>query len=235
MKFGSQPVLSGLLLFMAVLLTSGLLSSCGKETDASPTGLNTAINVINASPDIYPVNYFLKGGKKNAKPYIYGTPSGYVYVPSLDTPLQIRNYLNKIIYTHRDTALRPNIRYSIFITGLVADKTDTAIFLTDTSGIPTLGRAKVRFVNASARSAKVDVYANGAAIFKNQGFVAVTPYAEFPAGVYDFKVYAASTSTVLADLPNTTVQDGRLYTLYTRGIVGRTDSAAFTSGIITNK
>lgn len=235
MKFGSQPVLSGLLLFMAVLLTGGLLSSCGKETAASPTGLNTQLNIINASPDILPVNYFISGRIQNTKPYIYGVPSGYIYIATLDTPLQIRSYQNKILYTHRDTALRPNIRYSIFITGLVADKTDTSIFLTDTSGAPTIGRAKVRFVNASARSAKVDVYANGAAIFKNQGFVAVTPYAEFPAGVYDFKIYSSNTTTVLTDLPNTTVQDGRLYTLYTRGIVGRTDTAAFTAGIITNK
>jgi hypothetical protein len=81
----------------------------------------------------------------------------------------------------------------------------------------------------------LDVYANGTLGYKSQGFKAVSKYQELPAGVYDFKIYAANTTTVYADLPNTTIQDGRLYTVYARGVIGRTDSAAFAASIITNR
>jgi hypothetical protein len=189
---------------------------------------------------VYPVDLYIETAKQNKGHYIYGVPSGYVYLNSLATPLQIRatrqtSANESLIIFQKDTALRVNTRYSIFITGLLSDNTRSTIFVTDTDAAPTLGRGKVRFINAAARSVNVDVYANGTAAFKNQGFKAVTKFLELPAGIYDFKVYTANTTTVLYDMPNTTIQDGRLYTLYTQGVVGRTDSAAFKAAMIINR
>ena len=226
-----------LLFFCAVaIMLVPMFSSCGKEGAASPTGLNTQLNIINAGPDRLPLYLFINLTQQNqvTRPYIYGVPSGYFYLTSLLTPLQLRTRKNVTIYT-RDTALNVNCKYSLFVTGLLSDNTDTTIFVVDTNAAPGLGRAKVRFINAAARSVNVDVVANGTSAFKNRGFISVSNYLELPAGMYDFKIYAAGTTTVLTDLPNTTVQDGRLYTLYTRGVVGRADSAAFTAAIITNR
>jgi len=227
-------VLSGLFLMMTMGMIAALLTSCGKESNASPTGLNTQLNVINIGPDLYPVDLYIANRKQNSRSYVYGVPSGYVYLQSLETPLQIRNYLNSTIF-EKDTALVTNCKYTLFLTGLLSENTRRNIFVADTDAIPTIGRAKVRFINASARTVNLDVYANGTLAYLNAGFVSVSKYLEMPAGVYDFKIYATGTSTVYADLPNTTVQDGRLYTLYTRGVVGRTDSAAFTASMITNR
>ncbi|MES2279256.1 MAG: DUF4397 domain-containing protein [Bacteroidota bacterium] len=230
----NQGILSVLLIIVAAVMAIPMLSSCGKDSAASPTGLNTQLNIINVGPDVLPVDLYINLRKQNTKSYIYSVPSGYIYLASLATPLQIRTLNNETIVS-KDTALSINTRYSVFITGLVSDNTRSAIFVADTSAIPTLGRGKVRFINASARTVNVDVYANGTAAFKNQGFKAVSKFLELPAGIYDFKVYAANTTTILSDLPNTTIQDGRLYTLYTRGVVGRTDSAAFAAAMITNR
>ena len=229
-----HKVLSLLFLGMVMIMALPLLSSCGKDGAASPTGLNTQLNILNLGPDRYPLNFYINFTKQNKTSYIYASPSGYFYLTSLLTPLQLRTQKNVTTYT-RDTALNTNCKYSLFVTGLLADNTDTTIFTVDTATTPALGRAKVRFINAAARSVNVDVFANGTSAFKNRGFISVSSYIEIPAGVYDFKVYAAGTSTVLTDLPNTTVQDGRLYTLYTRGVVGRTDSATFTAVIMTNR
>ena len=236
MGLKGHSVLSLLFLAVIAVMLIPMFSSCGKEGAASPTGLNTQLNIINIRPDGLPLYLFINLTQQNAatRPYIYGSPSGYFYLTSLQTPIQLRTKKNATVYT-RDSALNVNCKYSFFITGLVADKTDTTIFTVDTSSAPALGRAKVRFVNAAARSVNVDIFANGTAAFKNRGFLSVSGYLEIPAGLYDFKIYAAGTSTVLADLPNTTVQDGRLYTLYTRGVVLRTDSAAFVAGIIINR
>ena len=227
-------ILSAWLLLIGMMLIIPLMMSCRKENNASPAGLNTRLNILNLSPDVFPLNFYIDLRKQNSSPYIYGVPSGYLYLSTLATPLQVRTLTNNTIFT-RNTPLSTNCAYSSFITGLVADKTDTTIFVTDTDAAPGIGRGKVRYVNASAKPVNVDVTANGTTAFEKQGNLAVTKYIEMPAGIYDFKVYSAGSTTILSDYRNVTIQDGRLYTLYSYGIAGRTDSAAFTTSIITNK
>ena len=231
-------VLSILFIVVAAVIVIPFVSSCNKESaNASPTGLNTQLNIIHLCPDLLkPVDLFINLRQQNARSYVYGTPSGYLYLNSLATPLEIRSaQTNLILFSKGDTALRQNTRYTVFITGLVAENTRTSIFVTDTDAAPRQGNGKVRFINASARTVNVDVVANGVTAFSNKGFKAVTKYLELPSGIYDFKIYQSGTSTVLTDFANTTIQDGRLYTLYTKGVVGRADSAAFGAGIITNR
>jgi hypothetical protein len=234
MGIKGQHILSALFAMVIAVLLLPMLSGCGKESAASPSGLNTQLNIINVSPDRFPIDFYINFTKQNTKSYIYSVPSGYFYVTSLQTPVQLRTQKNITFYTVSKPFVT-NCKYSMFVTGLLADKTDTTIFTTDTSAIPALGRAKVRFVNASAKAVNLDVYANGTIAYKSQGFLAVSGYLEIPAGVYDFKICPAGSTTTLTDLPNTTVQDGRLYTLYTRGVVGRADSALFAASIITNR
>jgi len=230
-------VLSVLFFAVAGVMIVPFISSCNKESAAaSPTGLNTQLNIIHLCPDLLkPIDLYINLRQQNTRSFVYGVPSGYLYLNSLATPLEIRSAQSNLILFSKDTALRQNTRYTVFITGLVAENTRTSIFVTDTDAAPKQGNGKVRFINASARTVNVDVAANGVTAFANQGFKAVTKYLELPAGVYDFKIYQNGTSTVLTDLPNTTIQDGRLYTLYARGVVGRADSAAFAAAIITNR
>lgn len=235
MSVQNKPnILSVLLSIIGVVFIIPMLVSCGKENNASPLGLNTQLNIINVSPDIFPLDFYIALRKQNTTPYIYSSPSGYLYLNTLATPLQIRTLTNTTIFT-RNTPLSVNCKYSLFITGLVGDKTDTSIFVTDTDAAPSKGRGKIRFINASARPVSIDLTANGTTAFQKQGFLAVTKYLELPAGIYAFKLYASGTTTILKDMTNVTIQDGRLYTIYSQGISGRADSAAFNAGIITNK
>jgi len=235
MSMQNKPnILSVLLSVIGMVFIIPMIISCGKENNASPAGLNTKINIINVSPDIYPLDFYIALRRQNTTPYIYSVPSEYLYLNTLATPLQIRTYTNTTIFT-RNTPLITNCAYSVFITGLVGDKTDTALFVTDTDAIPTKGHGKVRFINVCARPVNIDLYANGTPAFQKQGFLSVSKYVELPAGIYDFKLYSTGTTTILKDVTNITVQDGRLYTLYSYGISGRTDSAAFNTNIITNR
>lgn len=230
----NSSVLSALFFAVAAILVIPFMASCGKDGNASPTGLNTQLNIINASPDVLPIDLYITGSKQNLRSFIYGTPSGYIYLNSLDQPLQIRTQKNETIFT-ADSVLRVNTKYSVFITGLVSDNTRSSIFLTDSDPAPGLGHAKVRFVNASARAVNLDVYANGTLAFQNRGVKAVSKFLELTAGIYDFKLCPANSKTVLFDFPNNTLQDGRLYTIYSRGIVGHTDTSSFSAGIIVNR
>jgi hypothetical protein len=242
MKGNNNGLSVFLSLFIAVFLIAPFISSCGKTGSVSPSALNIQYQIINLSPDLGSVDLYIKYKKVNASSYFYPTASGYFYLTAIDTPLQIRPGASLISGTVVSTAnlfnldyiLKPNLKYTLFITGFA--KADSALFITDTAALPTIGRGKVRFLNASLNSLGLDVVANGTSAFLNQQYLKISPFKELPAGNYDFQIFPKnSRDTVLRDIQNVTIQDGRLYTIYTYGLPGRTDSLAFGSGVITNK
>lgn len=223
--------------FASLLLASGMLS-CGKANTVIPVGANIQFQVVNLSPDLRPINLWVGFVKRNIA-YSYPTPSGYFSMASVDTPLQIRSALANVSTANLvslDTLLRANTKYTLFVTGLRADSTVTGIFTIDTSSTSTPGRGKVRFINASPRSAGLDVTANGTTAFTNRTYKSVSKFIEMAPGSYEFKITPNGVpGNVLKTIPQVSVQDGKLYTIYSYGVVGRVDSAAFGAGVIANK
>ncbi len=259
-----RSVIVGLFALPFTLLFIGcLLTSCKKETASTTVGSNVAILINNLSPDAYPVHFYANNVIQNplnttttlatAQTYAlynYNVPSAYFSLNSADTLLQLRSTRtadSTLVRVPDTIKLKSNTRYSLFLTGLLADRSLKPIFTADdTTALPALGKAKLRYVNGTLRitynggTTGYDVYANGTLIYKNIKSLRITKYVELPAGTYDFKfVYTGTDVTVssnlILDLPNITVLDSHLYTLYSCGITGRTDSAAVTASIITNK
>jgi hypothetical protein len=213
------------------------IASCGKSTTA-PASANIQMQVINLSPDLQPVDLYVNYIKQNTTSYSYPTPSGYFSLTRIDTPIQVRSYLASVSTTNLfsiDTVLKTNFKYTLFITGLRANATVVPIFTIDTANNPTVGRGKIRFVNASPGSSGLDITANGTIAFINQKYKMVSKFIEIPPGNYDFKIMPTGTATVISDLANVVVQDGKVYTLYCHGIANGADSVAFGSGILSNR
>jgi len=212
------------------------LSSCGKGSGILPAGSNIQYQVVNLSPDITPVDLYINFVKRNTSvSFFYPNPSGYFSLTTIDTPFQIRRSIDPGVSVFSlDTVLKNNVRYTLFVTGYFANRSIIPILTVDTSALPTVGRGKVRFVNTSPGSGGLDVSANGTIAFTNAIYPSVSKFKELPAGNYDFKVFATGSTNPIFDFPGVTVQDGKIYTMYTRGIVGRIDSAAFGLGVINN-
>jgi uncharacterized protein DUF4397 len=235
-------------LFLFLLITgsvfAGFISSCGKNGNVSPSALNIQYQIVNLSPDLGSVSLYVDFHTYNNTSYFYPQASGYFYLTSIDTPFQIRPGQTVIpgqvvssgnIFS-LDNILKPNLKYTLFIGGTVANNNVQPLFLTDTSSTPTTGRGKVRFLNVSPQAENFDVVANGTLAFGNQQFMKVSPYVEMPAGSYNFQIFpAGATTPILGTLQNFNIQDGRLYTVYTYGLAGQTDSLAFGEGVIVNK
>ncbi|WP_460680050.1 DUF4397 domain-containing protein [Mucilaginibacter koreensis] len=244
---------------LVVLLINAFLVSCKKESNGGTIGSNVLLTINNLSPDAYPVQLWINNQRQNQTntttnlvglqtyaSYGYNAPSAYFGIRSSDGPLQLRSTRpgDSIFVTLDTTKLQSLKRYTLFLTGLLTDGTLGAILTLDSTATPALGRGKIRYVNGSLRlpigSPSYDVYANGTKAFSNVGSLKVTDYVELPAGTYDFKfVYAGrnvnTNTNVLFAQTGVRVQDGRLYTLYSRGITGRTDTAALGAGVIVNK
>jgi hypothetical protein len=235
-------IFTWLFLFIGGTFFVSGITSCGKQTSASPAGLNVQYQILNLSPDLMPVNLFIDFKQVNqlngiSNPFIYSVSHGYFYVPSIDTPYQIRSALvaGTELFPRVDV-LKSGLKYTLFITGSVTDKSLTSIFTVDTASSPAIGRGKIRFVNASpTATGGLDIFANGTLAFGKVLYPAFSKYIELPNGNYDFQINATGSSTVLKDLPAVTIQDGRLYTIYAYGYTTRIDTAAFNAAVITNK
>ena len=231
-------------IFGLIFLVMPFISSCGKGTNVGPSLLNVRYQVVNLSPDLGSVDLYVKYIKVNSSSYFYPSASGYFALPSIDTPFQIRPGTTLVAGTTApsyniftiDSLLKPNMKYTLMIVGFNKFTDSLHYIITkDTSALPSLGRGKVRFINASPLTpVGLNVTANDSTLFSGALYRQVSAYKELPAGIYDFKIYTKGSTNILRDVPNVTIQDGRAYTLYTYGLTGHTDSLAFGSGFITN-
>ncbi|MGZ3763841.1 MAG: DUF4397 domain-containing protein [Mucilaginibacter sp.] len=233
-------------LFLTVFVVMPFISSCGKSGTVSPSALNVQYQIVNLSPDLGSVDLYINYKKVNTSSYFYPNSSGYFFLTSVATPFQIRPGTSlvqgTVVSTSNifsiDSVLKPNLKYTLFITGLAKSDSLAYIFTTDnTAPLPAIGRGKVRFLNASPRSQGFDVAVNGTNVvpFSNLQYLKLSNYVELPAGNYDFQIFPHASTTVLKELQNVTIQDGRLYTLYTYGLVGHADSLVFGASVLTNK
>jgi hypothetical protein len=241
----ATPNKSGLLisLFLVSIFLLPFISSCGKGANANASGLNTQLQIVDLSPDAQPMNLYLNTIKESTNQYTYPNNSGYFFLSSLIPPLELRTAtVNAITVIRIDSVLRPNAKYTLFVTGYRFGS-DTSmdikhsILSLDTVTLPANGRAKVRFANTSPSSPSLDLRANDSTnkVLMNVPFNKITQYVQLPVGNYNFTINANATPTkVEFTLSNVTLQDGRAYTIYTQGIVGRTDSVAFGANVLTN-
>jgi hypothetical protein len=236
----------GLSILIALFITgaaASFFSSCGKGGTVSPSALNIQYQIINLSPDLGSVDLYIQFLKFNKTSYFYPNSSGYFFLTSIDTPFQIRPGTSATpgsivpdsnIFVLNNT-LKPNLKYTLMIMGFNKSDSLSYIFTADTSASPSLGRGKIRFINATPRTAALDVSANGTPVFTGVPYKGIVPYREIPAGTYDFKIFPKGGTLLLQDLPNIIIQDGRLYTMYTYGLAGHTDTLAFGTRVIVNK
>ncbi len=229
--------------FGLIFLVMPFISSCGKSKNSNAAALNIQYQVVNLNQGIGSVDLYVNFIKVNSFSYFYPNASGYFYLPSIQTPFQLRPGTSLTPGTIApsyniltlNNVLIPNTRYTLMLMGLTKD-TVYSIFTADTSSIPTQGKGKVRFVNASPNNlGQITVTANDTTAFAGVPFKTMTKFIQLTAGTYDFKMYQTGSTDVLLDKPNVTIQDGRIYTLYCYGLANRTDSLAFGSGFITNK
>jgi len=229
----------------AGIMILSFITSCGKNNgNISPTLSKIQFQVANLSPDLQPVYLYIGTIKQNNNSYFtYPNPSGYFSLNTIGSPIQIRSANAQAstvnIFSIDTVIMHAYFKYTLFVTGLKADSSSSNkvsyIFTVDTAGPPPAGRGKIRFVNASPRSAPVDVYANDKVAFQNQGYKNVSPYILLPPGNYDFKVTPVGQSTVINTLPRFTIVDGKVYTMYCRGVANGADSVAFGTGMIINR
>lgn len=226
-------------LLFAVLIVGcyGLIISSCNNSGVSPTN-HSRLQVINALAGSTPINFYLNAVKKNTSTITFPLSTGYISVVPDTSRIQFQiaaslKYIDNTADASERHVFKVDSSYSCFVTGTTS-KYETVITLDDLSS-PSNGKARVRFINTSTDAGSVDVTVNGTTGFSNIAYKGVGSFIEVPAGVYEFKAYNTGKSSNLATLSTQTLADGKIYTLYTAGLVSSTaTNAAFGLNLITN-
>ena len=113
--------------------------------------------------------------------------------------------------------LAPDKDYTVVAVNTLANI--EPLVLDDNNAAPAAGKAHVRFVHASPDAPAVDVAVkDGPVIFSNVAFKGVGDYTPVDAGTYNLEVRLAGTNTVALDVPNVTLTDGTVYTVFAMGL-----------------
>lgn len=243
MKINSnKAIYSFLILFISAVFVVPFVSSCGKAGIVSGASSNTQLAVFNMSPNVGPINLYADYINQNAtSPYIYTVTGSYFYISPSDTLFQIRTtqFPSTSIISIDKLNLLSNHKYSLFVSGL-ASGIGYKLLIDDTAATAPSGFGKMRFLNTSIQSQDIglDVTANGTLAFSAIKYNQLSDYVTLPAGSYTLQITQHGQSATVLSTPaisTITIADGSLYTLYSYGVVGQTDTSAFNAALFQNR
>lgn len=208
-----------------------MLSSCKKDEEVTKS--YAKVLVTHASPNAPGVDLLVDNSKQNTAALSFPSNTGYLQVEAGTRNIKVNVSGTSTTVINADLPLSKDQNYSVFAIDSVSKI--SALVLTDDLTAPASGKAHVRFVHLSPNAPAVDVaVTGGAVVFGNKAFKDYTAFTPLDAGTYNLEVRVAGTSTVALPLPGITLQAGKIYTVFAKGFLGGTGSAALGAEIIAN-
>lgn len=207
-----------------------LVSSCEKDNEKTYADLM----VVHASPDAPGVDLLIDDVKKNSSPLAYPNNTGYLSIESGTRNIKVNVSGTTTNVINGDLAVEQDKKYSLFAIDVVAKL--SVVVLGDDLTPPAAGKAHVRFLHLSPDAPAVDIAiaSSGAVVFGNVGFKGYTGFTSLNEGTYNLDVRLTGTSTVVLVLPAITLQTGKIYTVFAKGLVQGTGAQALGTEIILN-
>lgn len=220
-----------------LLFSSVMLVSCKKEKNDEASVL-----VTHASPNAPGVDLLVDNSKVNSSPLTFPNNTGYLKVNAGTRNIKVNAAGTSTTVINADIPFTKDKNYSVFAYNQLASI--GAILVEDNLSVPASGKAHIRFFHLSPGAPAVTVgVLNGTTftpVFSNRAFetqataAANQAFTPVDAGTYTFDVRVAGTSTSVLNLPGITLQAGKIYTVFARGIVGNTTTPLGASIILHN-
>jgi hypothetical protein len=221
--------------FFALAVATLSFTSCGDKDEPTPVVTETTnVRVIHASPDAPGVDVLVDDVKVNTAALTFPNSTDYlkVKVGKRGVKVNASGTTNTVINASLDILSGKN--YSVFAGDVLAKI--GAVVLEDDLTAPAAGKAHVRFVHLSPDAPAVDIAARGGAVvFPNVAFKGSTKFTPLDAGSYNLDVRVAGTTNVALALPAITLEAGKIYTVFAKGLLTGTGDKALGAQIIVNK
>jgi major membrane immunogen (membrane-anchored lipoprotein) len=225
-----------LTLAAAMALTVALVGCSDDDNDNPVTPQSTpqaSVQVTHASPDAPAVDLIVDGAEVGSD-LAFPNSTGYLKVDAGTRNVKVNVANTSTTAIEGSVPVQANKNYSIFAVNTVANI--EPLILEDDLTPPASGNAHVRFIHLSPDAPAVDItLTDGTIVFGDYAFKDASAFTPLPAGTYDLQVRVQGTTTVVLDLPGITVQDGKIYTVFARGLVAGAGDQALGAQIIVNK
>jgi len=196
------------------LLTTIIFSACDDDDDP----VQGRVLVVHASPDAPSVDLLVDDTKVNSSALAFPNNTGYLNVEAGDRNFKVNAAGTSNSVINANAMVEPNTNYSLFAINRLSNI--EPLLIVDDLTAPASGKAHVRLVHLSPDAPAVDVtLTDGTVIFGNISFKSGTAFTPLDAGTYNLQARVAGTSTVALEIPNVTLQAGKIYTVFARGFL----------------
>lgn len=221
------------LVAMALVATVSL-AGCGSDDNANPLVPVPPARVmaVHASPDAPAVDLLVDGVVAGTG-LAFPNNTAYLGVAAGTRNVKVNVAGTTTTVINADVPVAGGTSYTVFASDVVASI--GAVVLTDDLTAPASGKAHVRFVHLSPDAPAVDVAVQGGPVlFANKAFKQYTAFAPVDAGTYNLEVRPAGTTTVALPLNGITLQAGKIYTVFAKGLLSGAGAQALGAQIIVN-
>ena len=220
-------------LVAGLFLTSSIIAcSDKKETPILP---ESAISVTQASYDAGALDLFVNKEKANKNEFKFANTTGYLRILSGKNSITLKKAGKTDTVKTAEIDFKESKVYSLFVVNKVEDI--EYLLIEDNLAAPKDGEANLRFINASPGSDKLTISVKDAEnnLFENIEFKTASNFKEVSPKTYAFEIRHAGKDEVLFTLEDVKIEKGKIYTIWTKGIVDGADNSKFGAEVIVNK
>jgi hypothetical protein len=215
------------------LVAAVSITGCSKDNNnpVAPAA-KARIMAVHASPDAPAVDLLVDGATAGTG-LAYPGNTAYLEVAGGTRNVKVNVTGTSTTVINANLPVTGGSSYTVFACDSVSKI--SAVVLSDDLTAPAAGKAHVRFVHLSPDAPAVDVAVQGGpVVFANKAFKQYSAFTPVDAGTYNFEVRLAGTSTVALPLNGITLQAGKIYTVFAKGLVGGTGPQTLGAQIIVN-
>jgi len=222
-----------LCLLIAAIIPAFVFTACNQ---GSYDPASSFIMFVNSSPDLLHADIYSDSSKLNTAGefiFTYNTPYNDV---GLGTHyIGFRKYRTNTVINALFSDFRRDKHYTIFCADSASRM--TPVLVEDSLFYPPSDMCYVRFAHMAPTLPALDVRNDTMLmIYPNVAFKGVSSFKPMKKGTYTFRYYAAGdTMTNIYRSGPITFSGGRMYTIYTHGVVGGTGTNSLRPSIIENK
>jgi hypothetical protein len=222
-------------LLAALVITLGLSSCMKDDFENTPISIS-GLSLVHASPTTEKLDVYIDNTRASIDDFAFGNKMDYLRAYSGDRTITVTKKGLTTRLTSDVVKLVPDFGYTVF----VVDKFEAIDLLTlqDDLALPAAGKAKVRFVNLSPDGGALNLAINGAAtdLADNRAFKEFSAFVPVDAAEnVTFNVKNKATGAVEATISGVKIEDGKIYTIYAKGLKANADDTRFGAAIFTHK
>lgn len=222
--------------FIAVVAVSVFFAACSKDRYEPQQVAGLSVISAFAAPDS--LDFYIDQTRvTNKKALKFNSKIDYLNLFPGNRALSItKRGSNRALASERFNLLS-GVGYSIFVLDTLNTNTKKYLLIEDDLSAPAADKAKVRFINLSKDAPALSLRIDGkdANLFTDKAFYEYTTFASVdPGASVTFNIKAGD--LVKTTLPNVKIEQGKIYTIYAKGISTATiDSLKLGAAIYTHK